>query len=129
LDAPPYLYAFPLVARLENRTERPVLLKRSCRGQALPQYEIRAAEEGLESAYDPVWVCAEIRPIPVIVVQPGEVRIDSVNIEGPATWDGLTKQPYGALSGRFRLVYEISACDVPRDCHVRSNEFEVRLGR
>jgi hypothetical protein len=129
LNEPPYLYTFTLVGRLDNTMGRPVHLNRSCRGEPMPQYGVRAAEEGLESAYDPLWICAELRPTPVIVVQPGETRVDTLHIEGPSTWNGRTKQPYGVLAGRFRLVYEVNGCEGPRDCAVRSNEFEVRLGR
>jgi hypothetical protein len=129
IEEPPYFYAFTLVAQLRNGTDRPIQVKRSCAEELMPHYEVRAVHDTLGSAYDPVWICAEIRPIPVIVLQPGERRLDTLHMSGPHMWDGRTKQPSGALAGRFRLVYEINACENSRACDVTSNEFEVRLGR
>ena len=129
IDEPPYFYAFTLVAQLKNGTDRPVRVKGICTGEAMPHFEVLAVEDTLGSAYDPVWICAEIRPTPVIVVQPGERRLDTLHLSGPHAWDGHTKKPSGALVGRFRLVYEINACERPRTCNVISNEFQVRQGR
>lgn len=129
MDEPPYFYVFTLVAQLRNGTDRPVQVKRSCSGEAMPHFEVLAIEDTLGSAYDPVWICGETRPTPVFAVQPGERRLDTLHLSAPHIWDGRTKQPSGALAGRFRLVYEINACERPAGCDVTSNEFAVRLGR
>ena len=95
----------------------------------MPQYEVLGVEDTVGSAYDPLWICAEIRPVPVLVVEPGERRLDTLHMSGPHMWDGHTRQPSGVLAGRFRLVYEIIPCERPHVCAVSSNEFEVRLDR
>jgi hypothetical protein len=137
LEEPPYLYEFTLVARLKNETARPLQLKRRCplgdadlQGKAVPDYDVPAVDEEQDSGYSPIKACGEIIPTPVIVLQPGEARTDTLRIEGPTAWDHHTKRPLGILAGRFRLVYELYPCKGALDCdEVRSNEFEVRLGR
>jgi hypothetical protein len=135
LDEPPYFYTFTLVARLDNGMARPLQIKRRCPQETAPQdtvpeYDVQAVEEDLNSGYSPVQICAEIRPTPVIVVPPGESRFDTLHITGPHMWNGYTKEPGGVLAGRFRLAYELHPCARPLDCdEVISNEFKVRLGR
>jgi len=136
-DEPPYFYEFTVLARVRNGTARPVQVKRRCpltdaelQAKPVPDYDVPAVPEDTGSAYSPVTMCAEIVPTPVIVLQPGASRIDTLRIVGPSSWDHYTKRPVGNLSGHFRLTYELSPCAARLRCeHVLSNEFEVRLGR
>jgi hypothetical protein len=137
LEEPPYLYVFTLVARLKNETARPLQLKRRCpfsdadlQSKAVPDYDVPAVDDEQDSGYSPIEMCAEIIPTPVIILQPGEARTDTLRIQGPTAWDGHTKRPFGILAGHFRLAYELYPCKGALDCdEVRSNEFEVRPGR
>jgi hypothetical protein len=133
MDEPPYFYTFTLVARLENRMARTLEVKRSCPStypEPMPLYTVPAVEEGLDSGYSPVQICSGYIPTPVIIVQPGATRVDTLQITGPHVWSGRTNQPQGTLSGRFRLAYELHPCVKLSQCdELRSNEFEVHLRR
>ena len=129
-EGPYRTYAVTVVARLTNRTSRPVYLQRCYPDTPYPIYAIVSAEEGREPAYNPVWACVgHDQPI---VVLAWHTRIDSLRISGPNTWDGLTNKPLGDLVGRFRLSYSVFTCPSVRGCEVagrvgESNDFEVRL--
>jgi hypothetical protein len=44
------------------------------------------------------------------------VRTDTLLIQGPNLWDGITHQPLGAITGTFRLTYQTQACS-GADCN------------
>jgi hypothetical protein len=123
-------YGVTLVARFTNGTSRPVYLDRCYPGTPYPIYGIVSSEPSLESAYNPVWACVgHDQPI---VVRAGETRTDFLQIAGPNMWDGHTKEPMGALVGRYRLTYSVNSCADGYPCDVSarirgSNEFEIRL--
>ncbi len=130
LHEPPYLYAFTVIARLENRTTQPVMVKWRCPGDdpdPTPLYSVPSLDPELDSGYTPVQICGGYEPPPVIAVPPGGTRLDTLEITGPHSWDGHTHEPYGTLRGRFRLGYELQDCRGPGQCgEVFSNEFEVQ---
>jgi hypothetical protein len=123
-------YAFTVVARLTNGTDQALYLSRCYPDTSYPIYAVAATNAGVEAGYNPVWACVgHDHPI---VLGRGETRVDSLRIAGPNAWDGYTNQPFGALTGAFRLGYSIAACPDAYGCgampvSVQSNDFEVRL--
>jgi hypothetical protein len=123
-------YALTVVARFTNATDQPLYMRRCYPATSYPIYAVVATNADLEAGYNPVWACVgHDNPI---VVGRGETRVDSLRIAGPNAWDGYTNQPFGTLTGAFRLSYTIGACRAVYSCgampsSVESNEFEVRL--
>jgi len=119
-----------VVARFTNETDQPLYLSRCYPDTSYPIYGVVATNADLEAGYNPVWACVgHDHPI---VVGRGETRVDSLRITGPNAWDGYTSEPFGTLTGAFRLSYNIAACPDAYGCgamplSVQSNEFEVRL--
>ena len=123
-------YALTVVARFTNGTEQPLYLSRCYPTTSYPIYGVVSTNADLEAGYNPAWGCVG-HDHPILVGR-GETRVDSLRIAGPNTWDGYTKEPFGTLTGSFRLGYSISACREVYGCGptpswVESNEFEVRL--
>ena len=123
-------YVLTVVAHFSNGTDQPLYLSRCYPATRYPIYGVVATNADLEAGYNPVWACVgHDHPI---VVGRGETRVDSLQIAGPNAWDGYTNQPFGTLTGAFRLSYTIAACPDVYGCgamplSVESNEFEVRL--
>jgi hypothetical protein len=123
-------YALTVVARFTNATDQTLYLSRCYPSTGHPIYGVMATNPDLEAAYNPVWSCVgHDHPI---VVGRGETRVDSLRIVGPNAWDEYTSQPFGTLTGAFRLSYPVAACPDGYGCRampssVESNEFEVRL--
>ena len=124
-------YALTLAAQLSNGLSVPLYLQRCYPDTPYPIYGIVSTEEGRIAAYDPVWACVgHGHPI---VVSPGRIRTDSLQVLGPNSSDGQTNMPFGDLIGRFRLSYLIGTCRAVSSCQlpggsIVSNEFEVVLG-
>jgi hypothetical protein len=112
-------YRFLVVARLTNRTVRPLQLGRCYPHSAYPVYGVEVIDSDQQAAYDPMWAC--VGHGNQIVVGSGATRTDSLQVTGPNIWDGLT--PLGTLTGRFRLVYRVGGSEGK----ITSNDFEVRL--
>ena len=124
-------YAVTLAAQLSNGLSVPLYLQRCYPDTAYPIYGVVSTEEGRTAAYDPVWAC--VGHGRSIVVSPGEIRTDTLQVLGPNSWDGHTNVPVGDLAGRFRLSYLIGTCRAVVSCQlpggsINSNEFEVVLG-
>jgi hypothetical protein len=123
-------YVLTVVARFSNGTDQPLYLSRCYPATSYPIYGVVATNADLEAGYNPVWACVgHDHPI---VVGSGETRVDSLRITGPNAWDGYTNEPFGPLTGRFRLSYPVATCPGVDGCgvlssSVESNEFEVRL--
>jgi hypothetical protein len=123
-------YALTVVARFTNTTDQPLYLSRCYPATSYPIYGVVSINADQEAGYNPVWACVgHDHPI---VVGSGETRVDSLRIAGPNAWDGSTKEPFGTLTGRFRLSYPIATCPDVYGCRalsssVESNDFEVRL--
>ena len=123
-------YGLTVVARFTNATDQPLYLERCYPTTSYPIYAVVATNADREAGYNAAWACVgHDRPI---VVGRGETRVDSLRIAGPNTWDGYTNQPFGTLTGRFRLSYAVAPCRGLGSCRalsssVESNDFEVRL--
>lgn len=106
-------YAFIVVARFRNETGHTLSLSRCEPDSPTPLYGIEAlgAEDGVPAGYSPFWACvghdAPLR------VEPGETRVDTLRIEGPNSWNGLTGEPRGVLEGLFRLHYLTECAECP----------------
>jgi hypothetical protein len=128
-------YGFTLVARYRNPTSAPIYLARCHASSPTPVYDVQLVEASHSggSAYSPVWACAAHDK--QIVVAPGAARVDTLKIDGPATWSGVTKKPLGVLEGRFRLAYDPQGCPGDGRCEIvvdslrYSNEFTIHLAK
>jgi hypothetical protein len=124
-------YGFTLVAQFTNGMSRTVYLERCYPTTPYPVYGIGSDADGQSAAYNPTWGC--VGHDSPIVVLPGMTRTDSLRILGPNAWDGRTNEPFGNLTGRFRLSYVVATCRAVSGCELpghprESNDFEVRLG-
>ena len=122
-------YSFSMRVRYENRTGSTIYL-RCCIGDH-PFYTVTTLESDTSrSGYEKYWFLDATTAIPL---RPGEVRRDTLRIEGPTARDGRTQEPIGVLEGSFRLLYIASREEnatygrpLP-DRLSRSNVFEVRI--
>ena len=126
-------YGFRLVAQLENRSGTTVYLARWYPDSRTPIYGVILAGEGGSpgSAYSGFWACVgHDHQIPVPA---GATRVDTLVLRGPNAWDHATGQPFGTLSGRMKLRYEVQTCPGDGTCPlndaVTSNVFRVALVR
>ena len=127
-------YGFTVVASYENRTDRPLYLARCYPDSPTPIYGVRVVDpEDEEAAYSPVWACVGHNW--AIPVQPGETRVDTLEVVGPNAFDGETGVPFGVLEGEFYVSYQVQICPEEDlrcflvDAAGYSNNFEVKLAR
>jgi len=127
-------YTFKLVARYHNPTADTLYINRCLPSDPTPEYGVEAVADSAEdAAYDPMWACVG-HDFPVVVA-PHATRIDTLQIEGPNSWDGKTNAPFGVFEGEFRLIYKVSRCwPGRRNCRIlpdeqRSQTFRVHLLR
>lgn len=125
-------YEFTLVATFFNPTAASLYLGRCSHDSPGPLYGITLVEpqdpEG--AGYDPAWACGAHDE--QFEIDPGESRVDTLRLQGPAGWDGVTKEGIGVVEGTFRLRYDVRTArgaDAPRaaDSLRVSNIFEVRI--
>ena len=127
-------YIFKLVARYHNPTADTLYISRCMPSDPTPEYGIVPVADSTEdAAYDPIWACVgHDRPV---VVAPHATRLDTLQIEGPNSWDGKTNAPLGVFEGEFKLIYKVSQCWLGRrNCRIlpdeqRSQAFRVHLLR
>jgi hypothetical protein len=127
-------YTFTLVARYHNPTADTLYINRCLPSDPTPEYGIVPVADSTEdAAYDPIWACVgHDRPV---VVAPHATRIDTLQIEGPNSFDGKTNAPLGTFEGDFRLIYKVSRCWLGRrNCRAlpdeqQSQTFRVHLVR
>ncbi len=124
-------YGFTVVAVFRNTTDQTLYLGRCFPDSPGPLYGVTLADgSGGEVGYNPGWAC--VGHDRQFAIAPGEARTDTLQVEGPNSWDGHTGQAFGQLEGRFRLFYEAQtcpgdgACSLPYD-YARSNAFDVSL--
>lgn len=123
-------YAFTLVARFENRSPAPIYLARCASNSPHPIYWLEriAQEDALDTSYNRAWACVgHDQPI---VVEPRQVRMDTLHLSGPNMVDGHTGVPHGSPTGLHRLYYEAASCPGMVECRlpadaVGSNVFRV----
>lgn len=129
-------YSFRVITRYENTTALPAIMLRCDAGNKSPMYSVtRTDGDPTSAAYNPGWACTSGNPL--IVVAPGEVRIDTLVLQGPSSFDDNNnyEPTRPATQGRFRLSYGVGwncppegACPTP-DSLSLSNEFVVRVER
>ena len=134
-NLPPEIYGFTLIARFENNTGKDLFLNRCDVDSPHPRYMFKLnptveIDRSQTPAYNLFFACpGHHNPISV---KSGTVRIDTLNVIAPQSWDHATREPLGLFEGTFQLLYDVwtcktgAGCDLP-DSLSLSNEFEVRL--
>ncbi|NOT08904.1 MAG: hypothetical protein HOP28_11950 [Gemmatimonadales bacterium] len=109
-------FSFVVIARFENRDDRVVYLARCFADSRTPIYGVLAvdATDSQGSAYDGAWGC--VGHDRQFAVQPGDFRTDTLHLQGPNSYNGLTHEPYGATTGRVRLYYDVRYCPGDGGC-------------
>ncbi len=100
-------YEVRLVVQYHNGTAATVYFSRCSLNRTTPVFAVPTADGVAESGYNPAWACTAA---PAIEFQPGATRTDTLTLFGPTAYDGITHQPLGVLSGRFRLEYLTDRC-------------------
>jgi hypothetical protein len=131
-----WIYSFPVIARFGNQTDKPLYLARCSPRAVRPQYGVVAVRRLIGRAgypaYSPIWACGgHDNPIEVA---PGAVRIDTLQLRGPNSFDARTNRSDDVVEGRFRLRYFVGFCRAAIGCDrpitgQLSNPFRVRIGR
>lgn len=129
-------YAFRVLTRYENTTALPAIMIRCLSTSQSPVYSVVRTDGAPSSAaYNPGWACTGGNP--PIVVSPGAVRVNTLVLEGPNSFDeNRNYEPLAsATSGHFRLSYSVGwncptegPCPTPDSLRF-SNEFVVRVER
>lgn len=131
-------YHFTLISRFENRSRESVFLATCNPDSKEPLFTVvgvdsaTAFDSATEPAYATVWGC--VGHDRQIEVGPGLVRIDTLEIQGPNSFNGHTGEPHGKTEGTFRLYFEARrgrgerAPWIPYADRV-SNPFRVRTSR
>ena len=122
-------YRFTVITRYENRGTASLFLGRCFPTSPQPVFSVVAAGSSVRSGYEYVWAC--VGHDKQFEVPPSAVRVDTLHVEGPNTFDGVTHQAIGVTSGRFKLLFTVGLVagdGVPgAPLPVRlSNEFLVR---
>lgn len=131
------VYEFEIVARYQNLTGQ-IIYFESCSENANRPFgglNLLTPGEKTQSAYS--GICAGFG---FIGIEPGETRVDTVQISGPSTWKFGTNEPFGAVEGGYHLEYPLAhtclndeGTFIGNDCQTSesevpaSKEFEVKL--
>ncbi len=99
-------YAVRMVATYQNTTESPIYLALCNRGDSVPVFSVPTVDGGV-SGYDVVSDCPPTCPLQL---PPGASRTDTLLIQGPHQYDGITGTWVGAISGTFRVEYSSARC-------------------
>ena len=129
LPGQPPRYRFTVISRFHNRGAATLYLGRCYPNSPRPLFGVTlAAPAPEESAYDGIWACTGHDK--QFAIRPGEVRIDTLQVEGPNAFDGITNEPFGVTEGDFRLYFDVRLApgDGPPapDALMGSNAFRVR---
>ena len=114
-------YAFRVIVRTTNGSLQPVHLGRCNPESAGPLFGVVLHPEaaGARSAYDPIWAC--VGGAQPIVIRPGAERVDTLIVQGPTVFNGVTGEPLGVAEGTMSL--RLASEGRP----VMSNRFSVSL--
>jgi hypothetical protein len=121
-------YQYRIISRFENRTTSTLYLGRCFPNSPQPLFTV-VSTFPVESGYTQVWAC--VGHDRQFVIRVGEVRIDTLLVEGPNIFEGGTNKPIGVTEGDFRLYYDVRfaagdrALAAPDSIKV-SNAFRVR---
>lgn len=105
---------FTVEATYHNRTEAPVYFHRCYPDSEYPIFDVHTLARAAESAYSPNWAC--VGHDDHIKVDPGETRVDVLEVTGPNNFDGVTGEPFGITEGVFRLIYDAYPCAEEGSC-------------
>ena len=128
------LYEFRLIARYENTSNLPIYLETCRPGDQSPAYSITLAEDppNSSSAYSPIGKCWGSNDL--VLVQPGEMRIDTITARGTNGVNSLTHASH-PTEGRLLLLYGVrlgctaASCRRAPDSLSISNTFVVLTER
>ena len=112
-------YAFRVIVRTTNSSKQPVHLGRCNSQSAGPIFGVVLHPESADafSAYDPAWAC--VGGAQPIVIRPGSVRVDTLIVQGPRGFNGVTGEPLGVAEGTMSLQL------ASEGGRMRSNRFAV----
>jgi hypothetical protein len=126
-------YGFRVEARFNNMSRDTLYLARCYPESPTPIYGVELVDTPAASfregaAYSGAWAC--VGHDRQIAVAPHSSRVDTLLIRGPNAWDGVSHIPFGTLTGRMRLRYEVQRCRGDGACAAsgdagRSNPFDV----
>ncbi len=102
-SAPYTRYSFRVIVRTTNRSLRSIGLSRCYPGSRTPTFGVRLHSDSASaySAFDPVWGC--VGGVPPLTIRPGATRIDTLFVEGPNAFSGVTGEPRGVADGLMSL--------------------------
>lgn len=111
------VYGFEAVTSFTNVTADTLFLERCMPADRHPIYAvIQVAPAGETSGYSPAWACTG--GTPPIAVAPGAVRLDSLRLTGPTSFDETTGKPIGATTGTFAIRFQVFGCSQHAPCPV-----------
>jgi len=123
-------YRFTVISRFQNRGAATLYLGRCFPNSPQPLFGANLATPTPEgSAYSGIFGC--VGHDKQFAIQPGGVRFDTLQVEGPNAFDGRTHEPFGVTNGDFRLYFDVrlapgdGAPSAPDSLHL-SNTFRVR---
>ena len=130
-------YHFVLISRFENRGSKSLYLGRCLPDSDEPLFTVvngdsTATDRRSGSAYSTVWGC--VGHDRQFEIRPGAVRIDTLEVQGPNSFDGRTGEAFGRLEGKLRLYFVVRRApgeDVPQlpPSESVSNIFSVRVSQ
>jgi hypothetical protein len=121
-------YQFRIISRFENRGTATLYLGRCYPDSPQPLFTV-INTTAVESGYSQIWAC--VGHDRQFAIRAGEVRVDTLFVEGPNAFRGGTHEPIGVTEGDFRLYYDVRLAagdggpDAP-DSIKLSNAFRVR---
>lgn len=124
-------YRFTVITRYANRGAASLFLGRCFPTSPQPLFTVAVVHRDslVRSGYEYAWAC--VGHDKQFEVPPGVIRVDTLQVEGPNMFDGVTHQPLGVTAGRFKLYFAVrlaagdGAPGAPLPVRY-SNEFLVR---
>ena len=102
-SAPYTRYSFRVIVRTTNRSLRSIDLSRGSSSSRSPTFGVVLHSDSASaySAFDPVWACGG--GVPPLTIRPGARRIDTLFVQGPNAFSGVTGEPRGVADGLMSL--------------------------
>jgi hypothetical protein len=121
-------YQFRVVSRFENRGAATLYLGRCFPDSPQPLFTIFNTVP-VKSGYGQIWAC--VGHDRQFAIRAGEVRIDTLLVQGPNAFQGGTHVPIGVTEGDFRLYFDVrlapgDGAPAAPDSVKLSNVFRVR---
>jgi hypothetical protein len=121
-------YQFRIISRFENRATSTLYLGRCFPDSPQPLFSVINTIL-VESGYTQIWAC--VGHDRQFAIRAGEVRMDTLLVEGPNVFQGGTNAPIGVTEGDFRLYYDVrlaagDGAPTAPDSIKLSNAFRVR---